>query len=47
MMLRRKTRRIHVGAIPIGGDAPIVVQAMCKTHHEGMSFCNFRQEVRM
>ena len=38
MMLRRNTRHIQVGALPIGGDAPIVVQAMCKTHHEGMMF---------
>ena len=31
MIERRKTRRIHVGALPIGGDAPIVVQSMCNT----------------
>ena len=28
---RRKTRQIHVGGIPIGGDAPIVVQSMTTT----------------
>ncbi|HIA13931.1 MAG TPA: flavodoxin-dependent (E)-4-hydroxy-3-methylbut-2-enyl-diphosphate synthase, partial [Nitrospirales bacterium] len=27
----RKTRQIHVGGIPIGGDAPIVVQSMTTT----------------
>jgi len=26
---RRKTRRIRVGNVPIGGDAPIAVQSMC------------------
>lgn len=30
-MNRRKTRRIYVGNVPIGGDAPIVVQSMTKT----------------
>ncbi len=29
---RRKTRQIHVGGIPIGGDAPIVVQSMTTTN---------------
>ena len=28
---RRKTRQIHIGAIPIGGGAPISVQSMCNT----------------
>ncbi len=28
---RRKTRRIHVGAVPVGGDAPISVQTMTNT----------------
>ncbi|MCX7016713.1 MAG: flavodoxin-dependent (E)-4-hydroxy-3-methylbut-2-enyl-diphosphate synthase, partial [Candidatus Sumerlaeota bacterium] len=28
---RRKTRRIHVGRVPIGGGAPISVQSMTKT----------------
>lgn len=30
-MNRRKTRKIYIGNIPIGGDAPIVVQSMTKT----------------
>lgn len=30
-MNRRKTRKIYVGNVPIGGDAPIVVQSMTKT----------------
>ncbi|CAA7616944.1 flavodoxin-dependent (E)-4-hydroxy-3-methylbut-2-enyl-diphosphate synthase [Magnetospirillum sp. UT-4] len=28
---RRKTRLIHVGAVPVGGDAPITVQTMTNT----------------
>lgn len=28
---RRKTRRIQVGSVPVGGDAPIVVQSMTNT----------------
>ncbi len=28
---RRKSRQIHVGAVPIGGDAPIAVQTMTNT----------------
>ena len=28
---RRKTRQIHVGKLPVGGDAPISVQSMTKT----------------
>src|SRR5512139_1744075 len=28
---RRKTRRIMVGGVPIGGGAPVVVQSMTKT----------------
>ncbi len=28
---RRKTRQIHVGAVPIGADAPIAVQSMTNT----------------
>jgi len=35
MITRRKTRQIKVGDVPIGGDAPIVVQSMTstKTHN--------------
>ncbi len=28
---RRKTRQIHVGSVPVGGDAPIAVQTMTNT----------------
>jgi (E)-4-hydroxy-3-methylbut-2-enyl-diphosphate synthase len=28
---RRKTRQIHVGPVPVGGDAPITVQTMTNT----------------
>ncbi len=28
---RKKTRQIHVGDVPIGGDAPIIVQSMTNT----------------
>ena len=31
MISRKKTRRIHIGSVPIGGDAPIVVQSMTNT----------------
>lgn len=31
MIKRRPTRRIHVGNVPIGGDAPIAVQSMTNT----------------
>ncbi len=31
MIRRRATRQIHVGPVPIGGDAPIAVQSMCNT----------------
>ena len=27
---RRKCRQIHVGSVPVGGDAPITVQSMTK-----------------
>ena len=28
---RRKSRQIHVGPVPVGGDAPITVQTMTNT----------------
>ena len=28
---RRETRKIHVGNVAVGGDAPVVVQSMCST----------------
>src|ERR687884_917918 len=31
MLERRRTRRIDVGAVPVGGDAPITVQSMTTT----------------
>ncbi|HYA01653.1 MAG TPA: flavodoxin-dependent (E)-4-hydroxy-3-methylbut-2-enyl-diphosphate synthase [Syntrophobacteria bacterium] len=30
-IFRRKTRKIRVGNVPVGGDAPIAVQSMCNT----------------
>lgn len=33
---RRNTRKIHVGKVPIGGDAPIAVQSMLKTNPENI-----------
>lgn len=30
-IVRRKSRRIHVGPVPVGGDAPITVQTMTNT----------------
>ena len=29
--MRRKTRKINVGGVPVGGDAPVSVQSMCNT----------------
>lgn len=31
-LVRRKTRTVKIGDVPIGGGAPIVVQSMTKTH---------------
>jgi (E)-4-hydroxy-3-methylbut-2-enyl-diphosphate synthase len=31
MIKRRKSRKVYVGGVPIGGDAPITVQTMTKT----------------
>ena len=28
---RRRSRQIHVGKVPVGGDAPITVQSMTNT----------------
>ncbi|MDX1466514.1 MAG: flavodoxin-dependent (E)-4-hydroxy-3-methylbut-2-enyl-diphosphate synthase, partial [Halomonas sp.] len=30
-IVRRKSRQIHVGKVPVGGDAPISVQSMTNT----------------
>jgi (E)-4-hydroxy-3-methylbut-2-enyl-diphosphate synthase len=30
-IIRRKSRKIHVGSVPVGGDAPITVQSMTNT----------------
>ena len=37
-MKRKKTRKITVGSVPIGGAGPIIVQSMLKTDPE-----NFRE----
>ena len=29
--MKRLTRQIHIGAVPVGGDAPCSVQSMCST----------------
>ncbi len=31
MQARRKTRQVHVGSVPVGGDAPVSVQSMTTT----------------
>ena len=31
MIRRKKTKKIHLGSVPVGGGAPIVVQSMTKT----------------
>lgn len=31
MLIRKKTRTIHVGGIKVGGDAPVIVQSMTST----------------
>ena len=31
MIMRKKTRRINIGGVPIGGGAPIAVQSMTNT----------------
>src|SRR3546814_1620220 len=30
-IVRRRSRQIHVGKVPVGGDAPITVQTMTNT----------------
>jgi (E)-4-hydroxy-3-methylbut-2-enyl-diphosphate synthase len=30
-IIRRKSRQIHVGSVPVGGDAPVTVQSMTNT----------------
>jgi len=32
MISRKKTRQVHVGPVPIGGDAPISIQSMTSTY---------------
>ena len=34
---RRKTKKINIGAVEIGGDAPISVQSMCNTDTRNVS----------
>ena len=31
MLMRKKTRQIHIGSVAVGGDAPISVQSMTNT----------------
>ncbi|NTW07350.1 MAG: flavodoxin-dependent (E)-4-hydroxy-3-methylbut-2-enyl-diphosphate synthase, partial [Syntrophaceae bacterium] len=31
-IVRKKTRKINLGGVPIGGDAPITVQSMTNTN---------------
>ena len=31
MTTRENTRQIHVGGLPLGGGAPVLVQSMCNT----------------
>ena len=31
MNIREKTKKIYVGSVPVGGDAPVSVQSMCNT----------------
>jgi (E)-4-hydroxy-3-methylbut-2-enyl-diphosphate synthase len=37
MIKRRKTRKIHIGSVPLGGDAPVAVQSMTKTDTRNVS----------
>ena len=32
MNTRRKTHQVHVGGVPIGGDAPVAIQSMTSTY---------------
>lgn len=32
MTPRRKTRKMHIGSVPLGGDAPVVIQSMTSTY---------------
>ena len=34
---RRKTRKIMVGGVPVGGDSPVSVQSMANTHTADVS----------
>lgn len=34
MMKRKITRQIHINNVPVGGNSPIIVQSMLKTHPE-------------
>ena len=39
MMVRRKTRQVKVGAVPLGGDAPVVVQSMTSGYTHEIDNC--------
>ncbi len=38
-MVRRKTRQVKVGAVPLGGDAPVVVQSMTSGYTHEIDNC--------
>ncbi len=37
MIKRKKTRKIFIGSVPVGGGAPITVQSMTKTHTDDIA----------
>ncbi|MBM3301215.1 MAG: flavodoxin-dependent (E)-4-hydroxy-3-methylbut-2-enyl-diphosphate synthase, partial [Deltaproteobacteria bacterium] len=37
MITRRKARPVQVGKVQVGGDAPVSVQTMTKTHTEDVA----------
>ncbi len=39
MMVRRKTRQVKVGSVPLGGDAPVVVQSMTSGYTHEIDNC--------
>ena len=36
-IIRKKTKKIWVGDVPIGGDAPITIQSMTNTHTQDIN----------
>ena len=39
MIARRKTRQVHVGPVPLGGDAPVVLQTMTAGYTHEIDAC--------